>query len=455
MTLFSRLMPLKTFPHGVHPPEHKEDTEDKPVRRLPFPPEIVVPLSQHTGAPAQAIVVEGQEIVRGEPIAKAGGFVSVPMHAPVTGKVRAIELARDSRGSMAPAIIIEPYPGASQEVLYGKDVDISKLSKEELIKAVQDTGVVGLGGAAFPTHVKLSLPEGKQIDTVIANGCECEPYLTTDHRVMLEQPEAVFKGLEIIMRALGASRGIIGVESNKMDAVEVLQKHCPAGKNMSVQACVTKYPQGAEKMLITALTGREVPSGGLPLDCGCGVFNVATLAQIGELLPRHQGLIERVITVTGPGVEKPGNYMVPLGTPLRYVLDFCRYKGDEVSQIILGGPMMGTTIGSPDIPITKGITGILVMTDEGLPSMNGQKALPCIRCASCVDACPMRLNPSQLGMLARKNQYMAMADSFHLMDCFECGCCSFICPSNIPLVQYFRIAKSIVRQKQAAAKKQQ
>lgn len=447
------LMVRKTFSHGVHLPERKELTEGKPIRRLPFPPEMIIPLSQHTGAPAKPIVREGQEVVRGEPIAEANGFVSVPMHAPATGVIAGIDLARDARGSMSPAIFLRPYPGAGQEVLYGEEVDISTMSKEELIRAVQATGVVGLGGAAFPTHVKLALPEGKFVDTVIANGCECEPYLTTDHRVMVEQPEDVIKGLDIIMRTLGASRGIVGVEDNKRDAVDVLRRHLPSDRPITVEMVRTKYPQGAEKMLIKALLGREVPSGGLPMDCHAAVFNVATLAQLGELLPRRQGLIERVVTVAGPGVTKPGNYLVPLGTPLRYVLDFCGYKGDAVTEVILGGPMMGVAIGSVDIPITKGITGILVMTRDALFSVDSVRVYPCIKCGSCVDSCPMHLNPSQLGLLARKGRYEEMAERLHLMDCFECGCCAYVCPSNIPLVQYFRIAKTMVRERQAAAQK--
>jgi Na+-translocating ferredoxin:NAD+ oxidoreductase subunit C len=443
----------KTFSHGIHPPEHKERTEHLATRRLPFPPELIVPLSQHTGAPARPVVRAGQEVVRGEPVAEPGGFVSVPMHAPVTGTVTKIDLARDARGGMSPAIFIEPMPSSSQEVLYGAPVDIDSLSPKELVAAVQATGVVGLGGAAFPTHVKLAVPEDRPVDTVIVNGCECEPYLTTDHRVMVEQSPAIFKGLEIVMKAMGASEGIVGVEDNKPDAIESLLAHCPKDKPMRVQVCQTKYPQGAEKMLVTAVLGREVPSGGLPLDCGVGVFNVATLAQIGELLPMRRGLIERIVTVTGPGVAKPGNFMIPLGTPLRYVLDFCGFKGEEAAEIVLGGPMMGPAIGDIGIPVTKGITGVLALTRADLRSWGDGKSLPCIRCGSCVDGCPMHLNPSKLGLLARKGEYDTMAERYHLMDCFECGCCSYQCPSGIPLVQYFRMAKGVVRQRQAAAKK--
>jgi electron transport complex protein RnfC len=373
------------------------------------------------------------------------------MHAPATGVVERVGLARDVRGGMSAAVIIRVYPGASQDVLYGTEVDIERMTPEEIVKAVQETGVVGLGGAAFPTHVKLAVPKGKSVDTVIVNGCECEPYLTTDHRVMVEYPDNVFMGARIVMRAMGAERVIVGVESNKPDAVKVLRAHLPDGEPFSVEACETKYPQGAEKMLIKSLLNREVPSGGLPVDAGTAVFNVATLAQIGDLLPKRRGLIERVVTVTGPGVTKPGNYLMALGTPLRFVLDQCGFKGEEATEVILGGPMMGTDIGLLDIPVTKGVTGILALTKEGLPGVDGRRLYPCIRCGSCVDACPIHLNPSQLGSLARKAEYKVMADRFYLMDCFECGCCSYVCPSNIPLVQYFRVAKAMNRRRKAPA----
>jgi electron transport complex protein RnfC len=440
----------KTFSHGIHPPESKELTQDKAIRRLSFPPHLIVPLSQHTGAPAKPIVREGQEVVRGEPIAEPGGFVSVPMHAPVTGRVEKIGLARDARGGMSPAIFIEQYQAANQDVLYGAETDIDSLSPEELVKAVQATGVVGLGGAAFPTHVKLALPEGKSVDTVIVNGCECEPFLTTDHRVMLEQVESVFKGIRIVLRALRAKRAIVGIETNKMDAVEVMRAKIPDGVPCTIEAIEAKYPQGAEKMLTKALVDREVPSGGLPIDVGVAVFNVATLAQIGELLPFRQGLIERVVTVSGTGVRNPGNYLMALGTPLRFVMEQVGFKEREC-EIILGGPMMGTAVASLELPVTKGVTGILAIAkDHPLAFRNG-RVFPCIKCGSCVEACPMHLNPSELGLLARKQEYAVMAERHHLMDCFECGCCAFVCPSNIPLVQYFRVAKAITRERKVSS----
>lgn len=436
----------RTFPHGVHPPEHKEATEALAVRRLPFPNEMIIPLSQHIGAPAKPVVRVGQEVVRGEPIAEPGGFVSVPMHAPATGVVSRIGLAQDARGQMVPSICIKLYPGSSQAVLYGAPRDIDQLSPAELVKAVQSTGVVGLGGAAFPTHVKLAVPEGKTIDTVIINGCECEPYLTTDHRVMLEQTAYIFDGIRVALRATGAKVALIGVETNKPDAIEALSRAIPAGLPVRVVSLRTKYPQGAEKMLSKVLVHREVPSGGLPSDVGVACFNVATLAQIGELLPHSQGLIERVVTITGPGVQRPGNYLMPLGASLRFVLEQIGFTG-SAKQVILGGPMMGASIASLDVPITKGVTGILVLTEEEV-RRRPDKVYPCIRCGACVQACPLYLNPSRLGILAQNSRYADMAQLFHLNDCFECGSCTYVCPSNIPLVQYFRIAKAMNRERQ-------
>jgi electron transport complex protein RnfC len=438
----------KRLGHGLHVPEHKEQTSHLAIRRLPFAPMLVTPLSQHAGAPALPIVHEGQEVVRGEPIAKAGGFVSVPMHAPATGRVARIGLAPSARGELLPAIYIVPHPGASQEILFGATQDIERMTPEEIVRAVQDTGVVGLGGAAFPTHVKLRVPEGKKIDTVVVNGCECEPYLTADHRVMLEYPDEVLHGARIAMKAVGAERAVVGVEDNKLDAVKALRNALGGATDVTVEAVPTKYPQGAEKMLVKVLLGREIPSGGLPADVGLAVFNVATLAQIGDLLPRRQGLIERVVTVAGPGVRKPGNYLMALGTPLSFVLQQADCTKD-VSSVILGGPMMGAAAGSLDMPVTKGVTGILVLTQR--EAKGSSKIYPCIHCAACVDVCPMHLNPSRLGMLARKDRYEEMESDYHLMDCFECGCCSYVCPSHIPLVQYFRVAKQMRREFKAQA----
>jgi electron transport complex protein RnfC len=410
---------------------------------MAFAPLFVVPLSQSAGSPAVPLVREGREVVRGEPIAEASGFVSVPIHAPATGRVERIAPAPSARGELTSAIYLRPYLSASQEILYGAPQDIERMTPAEIVRAAQATGVVGLGGAAFPTHVKLKAPEGKVIDTVVVNGCECEPYLTADHRVMLEQPARVLHGTRVAMKALGALRAVIGVEDNKMDAVEALRRALGSASDIAIQAVPARYPQGAERILVQSLLGREIPTGGLPADVGLAVFNVATLAQIGELLPRSQGLIERVVTIAGPGVAKPGNYLIALGTPLRWALEQAGCT-PGATEVILGGPMMGAAIGSLDVPITKGVTGVLVLTGR---EVNGHRVYPCIHCGACVDACPMRLNPSRLGMLARKRRYQEMDEELHLNTCFECGCCSFVCPANIPLVQYFRVAKQCNRER--------
>jgi len=439
-----------TFSHGIHPEENKHFTAKKPIRRLPFSPELVLPLAQHIGAPSVPLVHPGQEVVRGEPIAKAGGFVSVPLHAPATGRIKGIELMATSKGPKTPSVILEVYPGDSQEVRFFQPRDVESMSPKEIIQAVQDAGLVGLGGAAFPTHVKLSPPKGHTVDTVLINGCECEPFLTTDHRVMLEYTDDLIRGTQIFMRALGAEKAIIGTEDNKLDAVEAIQSRLPADGSITVKAVKTKYPQGAEKMLAKALTNLEIPSGGFPSSVGLAVFNVSSTAEIGALLPMTQGVIERVVTITGPGIDRPGNYLVALGTPLRFILNQLGFRG-SAQHLILGGPMMGSTVSSLDVPITKGSGGVLVLTEEDTRGKISDHAYPCISCGSCVDACPMHLNPAQLGKMAYKHRYEEMAESFHLMDCFECGCCSYVCPASIPLVQYFRIAKSSNREKAKAS----
>ncbi|AMO54907.1 electron transport complex subunit RsxC [Endozoicomonas montiporae] len=437
-----------SFANGIHPEDHKELTEHKPIRRMPFSNKIIVPLSQSIGAPAKPIVTKGQDVMRGEPIAEAGGFVSAPIHAPVTGTVSAVdELVSMPNGSKTPAILIDTWPSSDQAIRYLQPRDTKVMSADELVKAVQDAGVVGLGGAAFPTHVKMKAPKGKTITTLVANGCECEPYLTCDHRTMLEQTDNLLKGLQLAMVTSGAEKAIIGIEDNKMDAVEKIREAINKQQltNITCEAVPTCYPQGAEKMLLKSLLGLEVPAGGIPADIGCAVFNVGTLAQIGELVPEGRGLIERIVTVSGPGVSKPGNYIIPLGTPLPYVLEQVGAI-EKPGMIILGGPMMGMSIATRDIATTKGITGILVFPPEQLPCCN-EPEMPCIGCRACVEACPMYLNPSMLGKLADVSRHQEMMDEYHLMNCFECGCCSNSCPANIPLTQKIRVAKQSIRQK--------
>jgi electron transport complex protein RnfC len=437
-----------TFQNGIHPPEHKEETNGLPIRQFPFAPVIVMPMSQHIGAPSEIIVREGQEVNRGQLLAKAVGYVSVPIHASVSGVVRKIANVPTISGKMVQGIYLEAFPYSTQEVMEGLPVDINSATPQEILQGIQDAGIVGLGGAAFPTHVKLKIPEGKHCDELILNGIECEPYLTTDHRVMLEQADNIFTGIEYLLKATGAKKAIIGIEANKRNAADHLEKMIPARVPISVKVVPVKYPQGSEKMLITSVLGREVPSGGLPIDVNVVVVNVATAAEIGRLLPHGRGIQERVVTITGPGVKKKGNYLIPIGTPLRYVLEQVGVD-EQVKEVYMGGPMMGVAVSNLDISIVKGTSGIVVFTEKEMKGM--QKIYPCIKCGACVDACPLSLNPSKLGILAKFEAYDEMAADYNLMDCFECGSCSYVCPSHIPLVQYFRLSKSIVRKRKLNA----
>jgi electron transport complex protein RnfC len=436
-----------TFKHGIHPPEHKDETNGLPIRQFPFAPVIIIPMVQHIGAPSEIIVREGQEFSRGQVLAKAVGYVSVPIHAPASGIVRKIGNVPSISGKMVQGIYLEPFPASSQEVLEGNPIDYKTATPEEILKGVQDAGIVGLGGAAFPTHVKLKIPEGKHCEILMLNGIECEPYLTTDHRVMLEQADDIFTGIKYLMKVTGAKETIIGIEANKQDAADHLEKMIPAGEPISVKVVPVKYPQGSEKMLITSILDLEVPSGGLPIDVNVVVVNIATTAEIGRLLPHGRGIQERVITITGPGVKKKGNYLIPVGTPLRYVLEHVGVD-ENISEVYMGGPMMGVAVSNLDISIVKGTSGIVVYTEKEVT--RSEKIYPCIKCGACVDACPIFLNPSKLGILAKFEAYDEMAESNNLMDCFECGSCSYVCPSHIPLVQYFRLSKSIVRKRKKA-----
>ena len=444
------LVKKDSFRNGIHPPEKKDETSHLAIRRFPFAPVLVVPLSQHLGKPALPVVRAGQEISRGQTIAEADGFMSVSMHAPASGVVKKIDLAPGIGGNMVESVYIEPHPASTQEVDDGVRCELESATPDEIIAAIQRAGIVGLGGAAFPTHVKLKAPEGKSLDTLIINGVECEPYLTTDHRVMLEQTDDIFIGIRYLLKATGAKDCIIAVEANKPDAVLKLRHTVPQDLPVTVRVCPVKYPQGAEKMVIRSLLEREVPSGGLPADVGAICVNVATTAEIGRLLPRGHGIQERVITIGGPGVQSKGNYRIPIGTTVRYALEHCGASKD-ISRVFLGGPMMGPSVSNLDIPITKGTSGITAFTDAQMDEATGHKKIyPCIHCARCVEACPLFLNPSQLGILAKNEEYERMTEEFHLMDCFECGACSYVCPSHIPLVQYFRLSKKMVRKLSAA-----
>jgi electron transport complex protein RnfC len=435
-----------TFRHGVHPPELKALTEAVPIRRMPFPDEIVLPLQQHTGKPAKIIVRKGDHVERGDKIAAADGFVSSPVHASAAGTVTDIALWPHPDGSYAESVRIAVEPFSAQAARPRLVPKWEGLSPKEMIQAIQDAGVVGLGGAAFPTHVKLSPPKDKAIDTVILNGCECEPYLTTDHRTMVEYPERVQLGIRIMMRCLGVDRAMIGIEKNKPDAIERMEATLPSDIDVTVHPVTVKYPQGAEKMLIDALLGRQVPSGKLPMDVGAVVQNVASVATIAEVFETGLPLIERIVTVTGRGINNPANLIVPVGTKIRDLLDVCGGLTENAYEIVFGGPMMGAAQGNLDTPLLKGTTGVVVLTEADCKPKDTH---PCIRCGHCLDACPVFLNPQLLGRLAMVARYEEM-ETHDLMDCMLCGCCSYTCPSNIPLSQLFAIAKIALRTHKAA-----
>ncbi len=432
-----------TFRHGVHPPERKEQTHALAIERMPFVEEYLLPLNQHIGAPCKPTVQVGQKVQRGQIIAEPGGFVSVALHAPVSGSVTAIELRPHASGKKVPTIVLSADAYSSQKVTPLSVPDPKSADSSDLLDCIQHGGLVGLGGAAFPTHVKLSVPKGKRVQFVILNGCECEPYLTCDHRVMSERADAVKRGLEWIMQLTNAERGYIGVENNKPDAIEILRATAGSDR-VEIVALQVKYPQGAEKMLIDAILKKEVPSGGLPLDLEIVVQNVGTAAALADLFERGQPLIERAVTITGPGIRRPQNLLVPIGTPVQAVIEHCGGLLPDAKQVVLGGPMMGMAQKDLSVPVMKGTSGILVLTE--LQQVSHE--MPCIRCGRCVEACPMFLNPSRLAQLARAERTDELGN-FHVLDCFECASCSYSCPSHIPLVQLIRMGKALVRQKDA------
>jgi electron transport complex protein RnfC len=436
-----------TFRHGVHPPDSKSLTEHLPVRRMPFPERIALPLRQHTGKPARCLVKKGDRVERGDKIAEADGYVSVPIHASAAGTVTDIDWWPHPDGSMAESIIIDVAPHSPQVPRPRLVPDWHGLTPDQVRAAVQNAGVVGLGGAAFPTHVKLAPPSELEVEWLLVNGAECEPYLTTDHRTMVEYPERVHFGIRIMMQCLGVKRAVIGVEMNKPDAIAALERTRPDDLDVAVQPLVVKYPQGAEKMLIHVVTGREVPSGKLPMHVGTVVQNVGSIATIAEVFETGLPLIERIVTVTGPGVVKPSNLVVPVGSSLGDVLRFCGGLTDDAAEIVFGGPMMGSSQPDMRTPLIKGTTGVVVLTDK---EVKPKTTYPCIKCGHCLEACPVFLNPSGLGLLAQASRYEEMVD-LHLNDCMLCGCCSYVCPSNIPLSQMFALAKSALKRKQSVA----
>ena len=427
-----------TFRRGVHPREAaggKLETRGLPIESAAAPSVVAVPLSQHVGAPAKPLVRPGTPVLMGQKIAAPDGFVSAAVHSPVSGIVKSIQTRIVAGGRRVEAVIIEnnALDEWDTSLMPVRDAD----DPAQLLAAIREAGVVGMGGAAFPTHVKLSPPAEKSIDTVILNGAECEPYLSADHRVMLEETEAVLDGLCLAARIVGAKTLCIGVEDNKTDAIEALRR---AGGGAHVFALRTKYPQGGEKMLIRAVTGRSVPSGGLPMDVGCVVLNVSTAAAISRAVREGRPVIDRVLTVTG-AVRQAKNLRVRIGVDIDSVIEQCGGADAQANKIVLGGPMMGLCAYNPHTPVTKGVSGILLFADH-----ESERPLSnCVRCGGCVNVCPVGLMPLTLYALSRKGFYERARDEQHLMDCIECGACAYQCPSRLPLVQQIRAAKSALR----------
>jgi len=429
------------FAHGVHPPEEKGLTSGLSIRRMPYPDELVLPLRQHAGKPATLCVKVGDRVERGDPVGLADGYMSVPIHASAAGTVTAIGLWPHPDGSYAQSVHITVDRYALQLPRPRLVPRWEGLTVDQVVKAVQDAGVVGLGGAAFPTHVKLAPPKDYAVHTLIINGAECEPYLTSDHRTMVEYPERVHFGCRVMMHTLGVKKAVIGVEKNKPDAIAALERAKPKDLDVTILPLTVKYPQGAEKMLIHAVTGVEVPSGKLPVTVGVVVQNVGSLAAIAEVFDTGLPLLERIVTVTGHGLTRPANLIVPVGTKLKDLLAFCGGVTANAREVINGGPMMGMSVSNLDAPVIKGTTGIVVLTAD---EVRGDAVYPCIHCGRCLEACPVFLNPSWLGDLARVKRYQDMQDN-HLADCMLCGSCAFVCPSNIPLSQLFQASKAALR----------
>lgn len=439
-----------TFKGGTHPPHSKKATESLAIEKANEPKVVVIPMQQHIGAPCEPIVQVGDEVKIGQKIGEAKGFVSVPVHSSVSGKVIAVEPRLYSGGTAVPCIVIESdmLNTISDEVV--PKGDLAALSPEDIKNIIKEAGIVGMGGATFPTHVKLSPPPDKNVDTVILNGAECEPYLTSDHRLMLEHPEDVVFGLQAFMKTLGVKKGYIGIETNKPDALEKVFEAAKGIEDIEVVALKTKYPQGAEKQLIHACTNREVPSGGLPADAGVVVNNVGTAAAVAKAIKTGMPLIERIVTVTGAGVNNPKNLLVKIGTSFRDIIEQCGGFKGNVGKVIAGGPMMGITQFSVDIPAIKGTSGILVLSEEEarLPEPSN-----CIKCGKCVEACPINLMPVNISAYSLAGMY-EQAETLNAMDCIECGSCSFVCPAKRPLVDSIRVSKReiLARRKKAQSK---
>ena len=428
-------MKVQTFPHGVHPPEFKELTAEEPIQAMPPPEKVIIPLLQHFGSPAKPLVQKGDEVYLAQKIGEGQTLFSASVHSSVSGKVISVDAYNHPGGNPIPAVTITN--DGQDRVSPGREEakDPFSLSPDDIRQKVKNAGVVGLGGAAFPTAVKLSPPKGKPIDTIIINGCECEPLLTSDYRLMLEAPDDILKGAELARIATGAERIIVGIEDNKKKAFEIFQNKIRdyAGEAVLLK---TKYPEGAEKNLIYALLRREVPRGGLPFDVGIVVQNVGTAKAIWNAVKNGKPLYERAITVSGRSIKEPKNLLVRIGTAFQDVIEFCGGLNEDANILVMGGPMMGITQWSLEVPVIKGTSGILAW-----PAPKPGLEYPCIRCGRCIEHCPMVLVPTQLAKYAKFDN-LTEAENWGILDCVECGSCQYICPSKIPLVHWMRLGKN-------------
>lgn len=435
-------MMSNTFKRGIHPGDRKELTKDIPVEAIAAPKTVVIPLSQHIGAPCNPLVKVGDTVYKGQKIGDNDTTpVSAPVHSSVSGKVTAIKPCQNANGGKMNSIVIEnDFQETLDPSIKGHGA-LEDLSPEEIISIIREAGIVGMGGATFPAAAKIKFGL-KQVDTVLINGAECEPYLTADYRAMLEMPEKVVFGLKAIMKAFGVNKGYIGVEDNKPDGIAKLTEAAKDEKDIEVMSLMTKYPQGGEKQLIYAITGREVPSGKLPAEVGCAVFNLGTAIAVANAIQEGMPCIERILTVTGE-VNQPKNVMAKVGTSFDYIInECCGGMKDGVDKVISGGPMMGVAQHNLEVPVTKGTSGILLSSSKVCGYVENPT---CIRCGKCIEACPMGLLPMYMNLYA-SHGYIEEADKYNVLDCIECGACTFVCPAKIHLVQEFRVAKGRVQE---------
>ncbi len=437
-------MNLLTFKCGIHPAYKKNSTEGSAICEAKIPKNVVIPLQQHIGVPAKPLVKKGDVVKVGQKLGESEAFVSAPVHASISGTVKAVAPHWHPSGRMVISVTIES--DGKDELLENNPPkrDYNELSPQEILAISRESGIVGLGGATFPTHVKLSPPKEKKINAVIINGAECEPYLTADHRIMLEQPEKIIYGLKTVMKSLNVTKGYIGIENNKKDAIKVmLDKANKNGADIEIHGLQVKYPQGAEKMLIKAILNREVPTGGLPMDVGVVVQNVGTVAALAEAIQDYKPITKRVVTVSGSGIKEPKNLMVRICTLFSDVVEECGGLDDRAKKIIMGGPMMGIAQSTLEVPVVKGTSGIVALTED---EIEAEKTRPCIGCGSCVDVCPMFLLPTRIANFS-KHDLIEKAEQIGAMDCIECGCCTFVCPAKIHLVQWIRYGKGKILEK--------